>query len=251
MKHSDVRVLLLQVRLNEDMRQHELVHFCRSGRLELSQVTAIDGLREELKPEHLDGKQLFVIGGSGEYSVFEKLPFIPVLDTMLARCRAEDIPLFGSCWGGQYMAMALGGEVITDEANEEVGSFELSTTPAAANDQLFRGFPAKFVAQLGHHQRVSRLPAGAVTLASSERCPVQAFTWPGSAQYGFQFHAELTKEGLIERITYYQESYAPQPGVLEALIGSVQASPQTDNLLATFIERVVLPRYASAATTSC
>ena len=53
-----------------------------------------------------------------------------------------------------------------------------------------------FDAFLGHKEAVSRLPDGAVLLASSAACPVQAFRL-GRNVYATQFHPELDVEALL------------------------------------------------------
>lgn len=185
------------------------------------------------------------IGGSGDLSFFDELPFSVALKQALLYCRREDLPILGSCWGGQFMAESLGGKVVTDSAHEETGSYLVHRTLASDADPLFGGFPDRFWAQLGHHERIAELPPGAVTLASTSRCEIQAFTWPRSTQYGLQFHPELTREGLIERVVHNRDSYAAHPGSLVAIIRRTRPSPWTENLVGRFLQKIVLPRYAT------
>ena len=70
-------------------------------------------------------------------------------------------------------------------------------------DSLLGSLPPKFEAFLGHKEAVSRLPHGAVLLASSAACPVQAFRL-GRNVYATQFHPELDVEALLERIEVYR-----------------------------------------------
>ena len=75
-------------------------------------------------------------------------------------------------------------------------------TEEGREDQLLGGLSASFTALLGHKEAVSRLPDGAVLLASSATCPVQAFRL-GANVYATQFHPELDLEGIITRVAVY------------------------------------------------
>ena len=68
-------------------------------------------------------------------------------------------PAFASCWGFQALARALGGEVVTDLVRAEVGTFEIQLTAAGRSDPLFGPLGERFLAQLGHQDVVTRLPA--------------------------------------------------------------------------------------------
>ena len=91
---------------------------------------------------------------------------------------------------------------------------------------------------LGHKEAVTRLPAGAVRLASSTACPVQAFRI-GSNVYATQFHPELDVDGLVLRVTTYRNHGYFPPEELDGLIDQARRSVVTEppRLLAAFVER--------------
>jgi GMP synthase (glutamine-hydrolysing) len=60
--------------------------------------------------------------------------------------------------------------------------------------------PAQFPAVLGHKDAVFTVPVGTTLLASSKKCPIQAFRY-GKAIYGLQFHAEFVYEDLLWRLS--------------------------------------------------
>ena len=64
-----------------------------------------------------------------------------------------------------------------------------------------RGLPATLT-PFHWHGDIFELPAGAVTLASSEKTPCQAFRH-GDKTYGFQFHFEVTHEGVAAMATVF------------------------------------------------
>jgi GMP synthase-like glutamine amidotransferase len=100
-------------------------------------------------------------------------------------------PVLGICLGAQLIAKALGARVFRNPV-KEIGWFPLRFTEAAAGDPLLAGLSDPSTV-LQWHGDTFDLPAGAVHLASSERCPNQAFRH-GPQVYGFQFHLETTPE---------------------------------------------------------
>ena len=57
-----------------------------------------------------------------------------------------------------------------------------------------RGLPASMT-PFHWHGDIFELPSGAVSLASSDKTPCQAFRH-GDKAYGLQFHLEVTREGV-------------------------------------------------------
>jgi GMP synthase-like glutamine amidotransferase len=102
-------------------------------------------------------------------------------------------PYLGLCLGHQLLAQACGGHVALMDGTPEVGIAQL---PVAA-DPIFAGVPELCTCFQWHGAEVKRLPEGAVLLASSDACPIQAFRL-GDAAYGLQFHMELTHTTAAE-----------------------------------------------------
>jgi len=117
----------------------------------------------------------------------------------------RNVPVFGSCWGFQAIAQALGGDVVTDSTRAEVGSIDISLTVEGQRDPIFGAGPSRFPAQSGHQDIVDRLPPGAICLASSALVQNQALKLADKPVYGTQFHPELTQTALLERIRTYPE----------------------------------------------
>ncbi len=158
----------------------------------------------------LDEAELVFIGGSGDYSVVRHWNR-GVARTMEA-LHQRSKPTFGSCWGFQALARALGGEVVQEPAFVEVGFREFRLTRAGRRDPVFGGFAdGRFPAVIGHEDTVTRLPPGAVRLASTDRVPNQAFVFRDRPIYGTQFHPELDGPDLIARLTRYPR-YIPLAG---------------------------------------
>jgi GMP synthase (glutamine-hydrolysing) len=97
--------------------------------------------------------------------------------------------------------------------------------------------PTDFDAFLGHKEAVARLPRGAVLLARSRTCPVQAFRL-GSNVYATQFHPELDVDSLVVRIETYRDFGYFHPEELEGLIALARGAVVTEppRILSRFVE---------------
>ncbi len=181
-----------------------------------------------------------LLGGSGAYSVAEGGPWLAAGLEAMAELHTLGKPTFASCWGFQAMARAMGGTVVTDLARAEVGSVEITLTTGGKDDPLFGGLPIHFLAQLGHQDIVVELPADATLLASSQRVTNQAFCLQGKPIYCTQFHPELNREALLQRVIAYPEYPERILGVTLDEFASRYCfeTPETDSLLSRFITHV-------------
>lgn len=239
---KSLRLLLLQARETHDpMRGHEHTCFVDRTGLAPAQIIPHDLLSGPPSMAEIRRYDGLLMGGSGDFLVSKgnQPNFEPMLDTLREVIEAKH-PTFASCYGFQAMVHALGGEVIHDPENVEVGTFELELTEAATEDELFRHLPRRFVAQQGHKDRAARLPEGFVHLASSERAPFQALRVPGAPVWAAQFHPELDRDGNRMRYRHYLEHYSPEltPEEVDAAMERFGHSPETSELLGRFL-RVV------------
>jgi GMP synthase (glutamine-hydrolysing) len=114
----------------------------------------------------------------------------------------------------------------------------VSLTEAGRADPLFAGLPDTFEAFVGHKEAIRDLPPGAVHLASSPACPVQAFRVRRNV-YATQFHPELDVEGLCTRIEVYKHAGYFEPEQAESLKEMARAGAVHDppRILQRFVER--------------
>jgi GMP synthase (glutamine-hydrolysing) len=114
---------------------------------------------------------------------------------------AADFPFLGACYGIGTLGSHQGG-LVDRQHPEPVGPLSVTVTDEGLADPLFAGMPRDFAAYGGHKEALSRLPDGAVLLATSRACPVQAFR-VGRNVYATQFHPELDNSGIHTRIDVY------------------------------------------------
>ena len=234
-----LRVLLIQIRERPAVIAEEQASFRERCGLRPDQLVAVNVLHDDLAPSLLDGVDAVMIGGAGAYSVTDTFAWT---DSLIALCRAcadRELPLFGSCWGHQFIARAFGGTVIHDSDRAEMGTHDIELTEAGAADPLFGDFPRRFGAQMGHHDRVSVLPDGAVELARNAANPYQAFRLEGLPIYGTQFHSELDERAERDRLVTYRAYYPENADddAFETLLAGLRPTPEVDGLLAAFLER--------------
>ncbi|MGA5301345.1 glutamine-hydrolyzing GMP synthase [Nucisporomicrobium flavum] len=139
-----------------------------------------------------------IILSGGPSSVYE--PGAPVLDPSLF---ANDVPVFGICYGFQAMAQALGGTV-AHTGSREYGRTLLA--PASQAGTLLRELPADLPVWMSHGDSVTEAPSGFSVTASSAGAPVAAFEDLGTRRAGVQFHPEVahTQQGqeMLQRFLY-------------------------------------------------
>ncbi len=243
---DQLRILLIQIRTRHPVIEEERAAFRERTGLRMAQFVFANPIMQPLTLDLLDDVDAVMIGGAGAYSVTQTYDWTKDLIHLCRTCADRDLPVFGSCWGHQFLARAFGGEVVHDSSRSEIGTHEVSLTEAAVSDSLFGDLPPRFLAQMGHHDRVHTLPEGATELAVSDVAPIQAFTIDGTRIYGTQFHSEIDVARLRSRLLAYRSFYPEMQDddIFNAIYESARETPVADALLRRFLERVVLGQAA-------
>lgn len=237
-----MRLLFIHIRGDDRLAEHERTCLLDVLHAEPGQASSVNVARTGMVALGWDvvrAHHAVVIGGSGDHSVVDDHHFTRGLSDLVHRMVDEGVPLFGSCWGHQFIARALGGSVIRDHEHKEVGAVVVRRTGGGVDDPVFAPLPGSFTVLMGHEDRVDVLPAGGVELAASEVCSNQAFRIEGVPVYGTQFHAELTPERLIERLAAYRH-YIPDDREFARLKASLKPTPEAETVLARFLREFVV-----------
>ncbi len=140
-------------------------------------------------PPDLDQVDAIVVCG-GAYSPDDKTDWFEPLAKLLRQAHELDLPLVGICFGNQFLAQALGGEVGRLESGVQLGWHEVRLNSAGREDPLHAGLAWTSLQPCWNRWAVTTLPPGARTLASTDACPNT--TWAlGLRTYGFQYHPEI------------------------------------------------------------
>lgn len=232
---GQLRVALIQIRDHEGAAEQERQCFLTRCRLRPEQMPVHNVIHQpEIHWRHVENADALMIGGAGAHSVTETHPFTAPLFDVVSRAVEEDRPLFGSCWGHQFLAQVLGGTVETDEINKEVGTYPIRVTPEGKRDPLLAELPEEFTVQLGHKDRIDRAPPGIRVLATSPCCPHQVIRLADRPIYGSQFHSEMNDEDMRRRLRMYEDTYLA-PDEKQAFEAGLRPSPIADQLLDRFL----------------
>lgn len=224
------------------MQLQEQECFLERCRLRPDQLGSLNILKTALHEDVLCGYDALFIGGAGEYSATEDYSWSEGLFELVRKVYREGFPTFGSCWGHQIIARALGGVVINDPTKSEMGCLPIELTEAGQNDQLFGTYPLRLRANMGHHDRVVTLPPGALELAFSDSQPNQAFRMKGLPIFGTQFHSELDARREKERIIKYRSYYldeVPDEEAFDRIISELADTTEMDHLMFDFLRKFV------------
>lgn len=137
------------------------------------------------------GDLLIVMGGP--MSVNDPDPWIAEETAFIRRAMQAGVPTLGVCLGSQFMAKALGATVQPGHG-VEIGMTAIQLTEEGRKDPVFGALPPSMDVFQWHGEGYD-CPPGAVTLASSELFPVQAFRSDTRA-YGLLFHMEMDQLGM-------------------------------------------------------
>ena len=235
-----VRCLLLQVRdAGDPMGPHETGSFRRIMAPLPADIAVFDLLSQPLRLRDLEGIDLVLMGGSGSYSATSSDPWLETALDSLRLVHGSGKPAFASCWGFQGMAAAMGGEVVRDRSRAEVGTYEIELTAAGRADPVFSCLESRFRAQLGHEDLVETLPPRTTLLASSARVVNQAYRFEDAPIYCTQFHPELNRANLLQRLEAYPEYIERIAGVtFDQFADTCRDTPETEALLTRFVQEV-------------
>jgi GMP synthase (glutamine-hydrolysing) len=185
-----------------------LQHADFEGPARLGDLLAAEGYAVELRELHrrdavpwpMKTEDLLVVMG-GSMGVRDRdrpeLSFLSDEIRLLRRRIDEDAPVLGICLGAQLLAHAAGARVYAmGERPGGTAAYEVGWGPV----QFHREHDDETLAGVGSEAHVLHwhgdtfdLPAGAKLLASSARCPNQAFRL-GRRIFGLQFHCEVDRE---------------------------------------------------------
>lgn len=234
---KDLDILLIQIREDQQVKDEELESFSHFSKLDLSQFSIWNVFDvNEFDPKMLEGIDLVFVGGSSAASVLEteKYPFVTEIQKALLQCLDNNIPVFASCFGFQAAILSMGGVITTHETNFEMGTYPISLTPRGKLDPVFKNTPDRFQAVSVHKEKATELPKSCELLAYTVSC-VHGFKVKNKNFWAFQFHPEVDKRILVDRLRLYQSRYTEDPQHFEDVIQRAHEVPHANKLVANFV----------------
>jgi GMP synthase (glutamine-hydrolysing) len=236
--------VLLATRAEDSAADDEYAAILRFGGLEPDRLRRVRLEREPMPPIDLDEVSGVIVGGSPfttsvpeETKSATQVRVERELAGLLREVVARDVPFLGACYGVGTLGVVAGG-VVDGTYGEAVGAVPITLTPEGRADPVFGVLPDTFEAFVGHKEAIRVPPPGAVVLATSPDCPVQAFRIRRNL-YATQFHPELDVPGIVTRIDVYRDAGYFEPDEVDALVARVRRArvESASLVLRAFVER--------------
>lgn len=166
--------------------------------------------------------------------IADQSPWMLALQARLRSFVVQQVPIFGICFGHQLLGAALGGRSGPNPRGREIGTVPMTLQAA---DPLFGAEPRSFAVAMTHLDSVLELPAGAVSLGSTdlERHAAVRFA---TNTWGVQFHPELDAEVVGDYVASRREALLGEGLDPDALLRARAETPESADLLRRFARYV-------------
>ncbi len=241
-RRSNLRILLLQIRNEQRVRREEHASFASQARVEREQIDVLNVFDSpRFPPGAAEGYDALFVGGASEASVLEPQTygFVPYCCELLRHAREARQPVFASCFGFQLAVIAFGGIIIRDASDFEMGTLPIRLADEARRDPILHDTPDEFLAVSVHRERALEAPEGCVTLAYTDAC-CHVFRVAGRPFWAFQFHPEVDRATLVERLTIFKAQYTENDDQLKQVLDGASETPESNRLVTKFVDRVLL-----------
>jgi GMP synthase-like glutamine amidotransferase len=185
--------------------------------------------REFQFPNLNDGFTHLILTGS-EASILERDRWVDEEVELTLKAVERNIPVLGSCWGHQLLALALAGpSCIRRSDSPEIGWIPILIT----EEQTLLGKKGQEYVFSSHFDEVVALDDDFHVFASSEKCQVHAFQWKTNPVWGIQSHPEMT---IPDAMHYLRESIASYHDSLSLYQRALDSTPKDTGIIYTVIK---------------
>jgi GMP synthase-like glutamine amidotransferase len=190
-------------------------------------------------PDEISRFSAFVVTGSKADAHGDE-PWVVALRKTIVAISQQSVRLLGVCFGAQVISVALGGVSGRAGAGWELGFKPIAFTGKGVLKSVQGLAPLTYEMEY-HRDRISRLPPGALLLASSPNCSVEMYQIPATAPrvLAVQFHPEFDEAYNRASLAYKKTAALVPSDVADAALetlarygeaaaapDSVQANPE-------------------------
>ena len=121
MQREDLKILLLQIRDDANVRKEELESFAKYSELDVAQIDVLNVFdTPKFSSDVLDGYDALYVGGASEANVLEpqKYEFVDYCIQLIKYAGDISLPTFASCFGFQLAVLAFDGIILSKDSEE-------------------------------------------------------------------------------------------------------------------------------------
>lgn len=175
-----------------------------------------------------------ILTGS-EASILERESWVTPEVEFVRDAVHRDIPILGSCWGHQLLALALSGPSSVRRCpHPELGWLPIEVL---GDSQLLGPRAQTYDVFTLHFDEVVNLDSGYRALASTPQCPIHAFKLKDGPVWGIQSHPEIDIEDGRQLLRNLAEQGTPNSDLFLSVLGtSARDSGLIEHLVRGFLE---------------
>jgi len=146
-----------------------------------------------------------LIWGGSSLNIYNDTPEIRRQITFMKECFKKVKKILAICWGMQVAVTAAGGEVKKGIKGSHIGiANDIELTNDGLNNLLYKDKKNKFNSPAFNFDEVSKIPSGAIQLASNKINKIQSLNFKTgiSEIWGLQYHPEITYNKMVDIIKF-------------------------------------------------
>jgi len=136
-------------------------------------------------------------------------PWLNELESYLVKKIEANVPIFGICFGHQFLGRTLGS--IKNVRNAKTPELGWTKIKKLCESKILKNLPSEFYSLSSHYEEISELPSCLINLAESNDCAIQAYAHKEKPLFGVQFHPEKSISDGIHSYNEHQKNKIKHP----------------------------------------
>lgn len=229
------KAILIQIRKDKNIAVQEYKSFLNIAERANVDLEAINVYYQDLNLEKIIKNYSFILVGGSDISVKDDFPQKQKIAEVIKIAVKNKKPFLGICFGFQLIIEFLGGKVIRDKKKAEFGTKKIIIEKSSIKDKIFSDISRVFDAQEVHNWSVVKKPSNSTIIAMGNNI-IQGIKINNTPVYGFQFHAELTRGDMLERMNYYNKLEDVAYSFSQSDFKKVFSSKKSENIILNFFK---------------